>query len=258
MATTPAAPFVIHSNRRKRTVWDRFCYVKRAVKNWLRRHPRLSNRVNGCCWNIFVVPAWLIICIITGLELAWRWVQDLPSKCATKWSGRHPLSNEEIRERMRERRERYAVRQLPPTRPRRLTLGEKPEEMRDEFEAEQGTMNDEGASTQRDKKYEHSYAGLPTTGVEQRTVDQLGKSPLWRFPPEVREKIWEYTVGGHHIHIVRRRGRLGNVYCPLPDPTDPARRDICLDTRDKKGFYKPTAWPIDMRPLSLLLSCRQT
>jgi hypothetical protein len=43
MATTPAPPFVIYSNRRKRTVQDRFRYAETAVKNRLKRHPRLRN-----------------------------------------------------------------------------------------------------------------------------------------------------------------------------------------------------------------------
>lgn len=93
--------------------------------------------------------------------------------------------------------------------------------------------------------------------VAQKTIDQQGICRLWKLPPEIRALIWMHAIGGGHVHIVKRKLRLGNLYCPASDPTDPVHRDLCSAKKDPNGFHTLTAWPLDRRPLSLLVTCRQ-
>jgi hypothetical protein len=242
----------------KPTLKERLRYFKEIFRSWLQRHPLLAKFIY-LCYLILVLPFYGLLVGVTGVVIACEWVGERAKWCAKTWRERNLMKPDEIARRRKEREARYAVREFPRQRKRRLTMGERKVAIRDDVEPapqKQIVMTSEGTGTRTKKKAKRGYAGMATV-VQQRTVDQLGKSHLWRFPFEVREKIWQYAVGGHHIHIVRRRGRLGNVYCPADDPTDPMRRDLCLDTRDEHGFYKPTAWPRDVRPLSLLLSCRQ-
>ncbi|CAI6325313.1 unnamed protein product [Periconia digitata] len=94
--------------------------------------------------------------------------------------------------------------------------------------------------------------------IHQTTIDQMKTCQLWRLPPEIRALIWMFVVGGGHVHIVRTQKRLVGVYCPAKDPTDPLHKDLCVSKMDKYDYYHdPSPWPMDRRPLSLLLTCRQ-
>lgn len=130
-------------------------------------------------------------------------------------------------ERKRARETREAVKPLPSIRSRALSLLPQAEEI--------------GRS---DSTYNSQEMANPQVSFRLREL-----------PFEIRSMIWKYAVGGNHIHIVKKRGRLGNVYCSAKNPEDPVRRDLCVG-RDGRGFYKPSAWPVDLRPLSLILSCR--
>jgi len=232
--------------------------AKEAFKCWLQRYPLLE-RFAYLCYLIILLPFFGVVSGGVGLIIAGEWVVKQAKWCAKRWRERNLLTPEELSSRKRARAARDAVREFPRKRNRRLTMGERRVAIRDELEAapESWPLFTAGGHMRRTLMNSKRVYGGKATVFEQLTADQLGKSHFWRFPFEVREKIWRYAVGGHHIHIVRRRGRLGNVYCPADDPTDPLRRDLCLETRDEHGFHRPTAWPQDIRPLSLLLSCRQ-
>jgi hypothetical protein len=169
--------------------------------------------------------------VVAGEECWW-----LMKKVMRWWSQprRTLLIEKEIAERKKKRLVRDEVNALPKMRPRALTL------------RSDGALP---AFTEGMCSHDGSY-------VRQRTVDQLQACKIWRFPFEVREQIWKYAVGGNHVHIVKRRQRWGSVYCPAKDPTDPIHRDLCT-RRDDDGYCLTSAWPRDMRPLALLVSCRQ-
>ncbi|KAF2259738.1 hypothetical protein CC78DRAFT_620782 [Lojkania enalia] len=165
------------------------------------------------------------------------------------------LKEDEISNRRLERRARNAVKALPSVRPRALTLNSK------------GVMDMDNPGTisppankknLRDTGHAKEPAVSPREEtVQQITTDQVGACDFYSLPYEIRQIIWRYTLGGHHIHIVKRKGRLGNVYCAANDPMSPDHRDLCTQSRDNHGFYIPTSWPQDARPLSLITSCRQ-
>ncbi|KAF2493187.1 hypothetical protein BU16DRAFT_563365 [Lophium mytilinum] len=88
------------------------------------------------------------------------------------------------------------------------------------------------------------------------TVDQLGKSGLWKLPFELRTTIWKYALGGNYIHILKKRGRLGHAYCPAKHPEVFPRVDRCSYPM-KDGFSVTTAFPFRQKPLGLISTCRQ-
>lgn len=241
-----------------RSLKTRLRDAKRSFSSWLKGHPHIET-VFSAFSVLVLIPTIGFLYVVWGVLVCIKWVYEQFKRGVRKWHERHLLKPEEIARRKGMRRLRDGVRDLPERRKRRLTLGERRADMEDKLETEQEPHAEPTAEEQRkhSKKTRRRYPGGVSGSVEQITIDQLGKSVFWRLPFEVREEIWKYAVGYHHIHIVHRRGRLGNVYCPADDPTDPLRRDLCLETRDEQGFYRPTAWPRDMRPLSLLLSCRQ-
>ncbi|KAF2110739.1 hypothetical protein BDV96DRAFT_199100 [Lophiotrema nucula] len=158
------------------------------------------------------------------------------------------INMNEIEERKKRREERDGVKRLPGLRARRLSLGS----AGDEFSREGGWQKKNDHRSKKPRTY-------PTKeeAVQQSTFHQGQDCHLYRLPYEIRDLIWQYALGGHHIHIVKRRGRLGSVYCPAEDPLDDSRKDLCLLSRNDAGFYTPTAWPPDVKPLGLLRSCRQ-
>jgi hypothetical protein len=199
---------------------------------------------------ILTSPLWLPLGLLEYIYLWVVWLHMINNQ-----PSRDLLRPTDIEMRIEERRLRDAVRTLPTLRHRALTLRHSITENMtipsvskiEEVAPEEKTLNKEGK-----KKID-----VQSGDSKQVTKDQLGTSIFYRLPFEVREIIWAYAVGRHHIHIVKRRGRLGNVYCPADDPTDVKRRDVCLHSRDWNGFYRPTAWPVDVRPLSIIGSCRQ-
>ncbi|KAF1957031.1 hypothetical protein CC80DRAFT_504127 [Byssothecium circinans] len=219
---------------------------KKAARNWFKRHPLIKKMsvliIIPPCFILYYTSV-AIFWVYESLEQGWREPK--------RWL----LKEEEIRRRKEQREKRDSIKILPTRRPRALSLAaggtrvecgvEIPVEMsvRSVAEESKGKRREENVVV---KKVE-----------EQRIVDQLGTCQLWKLPFEVRQQVWKYAVGGNHIHIMRRKGRLGNVYCSADDPTDPIRRDLCLSTRDENGCYIPTAWPRDTYPLALLSICRQ-
>lgn len=161
---------------------------------------------------------------------------------------RELLSPKQIIERTNKRNERDSIKTLPARRARRLTIGSIAEKKREEC-----------APEKRPKKnrWRRHQPSAPLVSIEQSTINQVGFCDFYKLPYEIREVIWQYAIGDHHIHIVRRKGRLGNIYCPSTDPLDIDRRDICCEPRDKKGMYRATAWPMRIQPMSLIGSCRQ-
>ena len=154
----------------------------------------------------------------------------------------------------RRRQANNAVRPLSSVRPRTLTIlssnvGNGP----DVVNQEEGRL-ESTTKTRSNMQNRHTFA---RQSIHQTTIDQFGVCTLYRLPFEIRQMIWQYSIGRNHIHIVRRRRRLGHVVCPASDPTDPNRRDLCSLTLDPERFYVPTAWPLDSRLLSLIRSCRQ-
>ncbi|OCK84925.1 hypothetical protein K432DRAFT_439645 [Lepidopterella palustris CBS 459.81] len=93
--------------------------------------------------------------------------------------------------------------------------------------------------------------------VQQVTIDQLESCTLFKLPLELRTIIWTYTLGGNHIHILKKRRRLGNTYCPSEDAEQVGRRDMCVLSKDERGFCRSTAYPEKAWPLALISSCRQ-
>jgi hypothetical protein len=186
---------------------------------------------------LLVILPLLMQCYLVGVfVVAWEegvWAME---KLRRWWSqpGRTLLREREIAKRKKMRLVRDEVEALPKMRPRALTL----------------------RSDGRSPAFKEESRSHDGSHVRQRTVDQLEACELWRFPFEVREQIWKYAVGGNHVHIVKRRQRWGSVYCPAKDPTDPVHRDLCT-RRDEDGYHVTSAWPRDMRPLALLVSCRQ-
>lgn len=183
--------------------------------------------------NILVVllvcpPLYLMgVFVVLGEEIAWaRWRLAQPR--------RELLSEEVIAERREFKLRRDEVQALPKMRPRALTL---------RSDGGRPTLTEEARGRDRRR-------------VGQKTVDQLGKCDFWKLPFEVREKIWKYAVGGNHVHVLKRRRRWGSVYCPAQDPADPTHRDFCT-RREGDGCHVVSAWPVDMKPLALLVSCRQ-
>ena len=257
MANTAESSLAVNTYRVSRR--RRIGIAKDNLKLWLKDHPILERFVYSLYLAV-LLPFFVLVYTAAGIAIAIEWVANQIKLGVKRWRERHLLKPEEVARRKREREARYAVRDMPRKRKRRLTLGERKVAIRDELEVEPGVATVPDPGNYRvvgAKKKRKLVYGCTATETGQLTIDQLGKSHFWRFPFEIREMIWKYAVGGHHIHIVRRRGRLGNVYCPADDPTDPLWRHLCLETRDEHGFYKPTAWPVDVRPLSLLLSCRQ-
>lgn len=163
--------------------------------------------------------------VVSGVSRAMWWLRQPRRRLLTK---------EERNERWQRKKERDEGEALPKMRPRALTL-----------------MADDCSAIFKEESRSHGRSR-----VKQRTVDQLASCEFWKLPFEVREVIWKYAVGGNHVHVVKGRGRWTSVYCPAKDPTDPVHRDFCV-RRDDAGFYVKSAWPRDMRPLALLVSCRQ-
>ena len=91
----------------------------------------------------------------------------------------------------------------------------------------------------------------------QRTIDQLESSILYRLPLEIRIMVWEHALGGNHVHITRKRKRLGHAICPNPNLAIEGGKELCTATRDGYGFWRATEYPKKMSPLSLLKTCRQ-
>ena len=184
---------------------------------------------------VVLLPPYLAT-FYTMAAMSWLYDQSYETVYEIEEPRRELLTRGEIAKRVAKREERDAVKTLPVARPRALTL-----------RSNHGNLGFENHQEDTTRK---------TKGLRQSTIDQLGYCDLWRLPFEVRELIWKYTVGGNHIHIVKVKGRLGSVYCPAEDPTDPLRRDLCTKM-GKQGLYEKSAWPRDLRPLALLVSCRQ-
>ncbi|KAF1969540.1 hypothetical protein BU23DRAFT_601496 [Bimuria novae-zelandiae CBS 107.79] len=205
--------------------WPR---IRRHISDFCSKHPIVEIAL-----HLLILPPVLVLFYAAA---AVDWIFEACQVVPANEPGVDLLKEHEIRRRVKKRGIRDSVKELPLVRHRALTL-------------RSGQVDcDDGLKEK-----------VPDRGgkrVDQRTVDQLGTCALWRFPLEVRECIWKYVVSGNHIHIVKRRGRLGNVYCSAQDPTDPVHRDFCARS-DEQGFYVPSAWPRDRRPLALLVSCRQ-
>ena len=60
------------------------------------------------------------------------------------------------------------------------------------------------------------------------------QSLLFRLPPEVREAIWTYVVGGHHVKIVRKMTKLGHAVMPRDRP----RLDRAVRVSTSPGWIK--------------------
>ncbi|KAJ4295176.1 hypothetical protein N0V90_007186 [Kalmusia sp. IMI 367209] len=211
----------------------RWWHLKARISNFFYEHRSVESAVLCIVGPPMVVVFFTLAAFIWAFEICERrrrwfleWIDGLLYE-----PPRELLDPEEEGRRIAARKERDRMKALPLVRPRSLTL-RSGDAFREDVGAHDGRR------------------------VRQKTVDQLGACELWRFPFEVRELIWKNVIGGNHIHIMKKRGRLGSVYCPAKDPKDPAHRDFCI-RRDEKGFYMPTAWPMDMRPLALLLTCRQ-
>ncbi|KAF2500546.1 hypothetical protein BU16DRAFT_614281 [Lophium mytilinum] len=93
----------------------------------------------------------------------------------------------------------------------------------------------------------------------QITHEQAEFSILYTLPLEIRTMIWEYAITGHHIHIARRRGRLGHAVCPHPDDIleRGAKEHLCMERRDGNDHWLPTNYPPRASPVSLVKTCRQ-
>ena len=86
-----------------------------------------------------------------------------------------------------------------------------------------------------------------------KITDQL-QSLLFRLPPEIRLRIYEYALGGRVLH-------LESVY--EADPTEPVR--LCChpcqyglkDHPIAKAYFTSHDYHPDARLLPLLQSCRQ-
>lgn len=225
--------------------WKSF---KEKVGDWGERHEELLTIL----WDILVSPVVLVLYILIYVAPRFSWLR-------TKYDNitQQPIKIlrwQERKERAERRKRRYAGEPLPKIRPRTLTLGSPGLESKD---------NPVVAKPQRAPKrvrrrmWDRRSVNARPSILGRFTVDQLGKCEFYKLPFEIRELVWKYIIGYHHIHIVKRKGKLGNIYCPVEDPIDPDRRDVCLLSRDMDGFYRPTAWPMDIRPLSLIASCRQ-
>lgn len=190
-------------------------------------------------YSVVVNPVYQLYLILKQVEHDVRhWMKKIYRKNFARRSRDIPTPRE-VETRTEKKRSKNAVKPLPKVRPRTLTL------------TKHGTdWTTQQQMEWRKKKNFH---------VEQRqeTIDQLGKCDFYKFPFEIREQIWKYAFGGHHIHIVKKKGRLGNIICPAGDPTNPNWRDLCVMQRDEDGFCKPSAWPPDIRLLSVVGSCRQ-
>ncbi|KAF2193748.1 hypothetical protein K469DRAFT_745230 [Zopfia rhizophila CBS 207.26] len=231
------------------------------IRRWFREHKRIKNAliIIVCC------PVIVLLNIYVYVERCINWILMKYHRkfvVPALYPPRNLLSEKEIEERRKKREERNLVKPLPAKRPRALTLGG--DEMEKTLETEAMLRTDavemnrpptEAEKKKGQKKSRHLVQS--ETVVRQTTVDQLSKCDFWKLPFEIREQIWKYAVGGHHIHILKRKGRLGNAYCPATDSTDPDRRDFCCLPKDENGFTVPTAWPRDTRPLGLMMSCRQ-
>jgi hypothetical protein len=133
------------------------------------------------------------------------------------------------------RRDLNARPTLPTVRPRALTLTRQPEE------GPRG-ITDQASEIER---------------PEQITHDQVESSILYTLPVEIRSIIWRYAFTGSHIHIARRRRRLGYAICPNPDIVAEGGKDLCTELRDCNDFWVPTNYPPRASPLSLAKTCRQ-
>lgn len=51
---------------------------------------------------------------------------------------------------------------------------------------------------------------------ELHRVKQNQNSPLLRLPPEIRNRIWEYTLGHNTFRVIRARGRKA-LFTLAPD-----------------------------------------
>ncbi|KAF2465612.1 uncharacterized protein BDR25DRAFT_85496 [Lindgomyces ingoldianus] len=225
--------------------------LKYRVKVFLQRHRTFRHFL---FWT--TSPLWYPICVILwgSIKGLWKWVLKKYDEKFVQ-PPRDLLKPKEVLERGYRRKLRDGVKPLKLNRRRALTL------VSGEPETKSSTS---GCSStpmegQQEKKWNKKPDALLRTekALPQSTIDQLGTCEFYKLPFEIRELIWKYAVGGHFIHITRKKGRLSNVYCPAKDPTNPDRRDICLLSRDHHGFYVPTRWPRDMRPLALIMTCRQ-
>lgn len=204
-----------------------------------------------CC--IVLLPVFAVVEFWSHLQTVARWVK----KKFVWWVFERSRERRQAKEREKiaeAKKWRNAVEPLPRVRPRALTLHSRVPLPEKGLAAQDASFS---AQKKTGRKRREIPCAIEPRVVKQTTTDQLGNCDLWKLPYEVREEIWKYAVGGHHIHIVRRKGRLGNVYCPAEEPLDPLRRDLCILKRDEQGYYRPTAWPKDARPLALMLSCRQ-
>ncbi|ORX95150.1 hypothetical protein BCR34DRAFT_200571 [Clohesyomyces aquaticus] len=194
--------------------------------------------------------------LLGRLQPAWAWLQkEYDSRFVEP--PRELLKPREINERIHVRKRRDEIKALGPVRRRVLTLGSNDSEVG----AGIGELcpSPEQNGSMRPKKWwvKNTAKSCINEVIQQSIFDQLGGCKLYKLPYEVRKIIWHYAVGSNFIHIVRKKGRLGSVCCPAEDPTGKDRRDICLLSRDYYGRYVPTAWPNDIRLLSLITSCRQ-
>lgn len=227
--------------------------LRNFIRVWIYIRPLLRRMVESTVlliiWPIIAL-LWALSLIIEGLiQMHFAIRLDL----VNYWRYRHLLTDQEIARRREQRIVRNSVKRLPRMRPRALTLSR--EDVVPVNVSVDGTM----PLLVSPVPLTFNHGHVPGIQVPRVLVDQLGHCTLWKLPLEVREVIWKYAVGNNDIHIVPRKGRLGNVYCPRGsgDNCDWERRDLCTYKRDKENFWLPTAWPRDARPLALLMTCRQ-
>ncbi|KAF2021074.1 hypothetical protein BU24DRAFT_14337 [Aaosphaeria arxii CBS 175.79] len=203
------------------------------------------------CKSIGKVAFWIAvspaIIILFGFYIAYSLVVYL-CKEFDEWMhrpSRQLLEPQEIESRRAKREARYRARPLPRFRERAMTLDSN------------GGLSLVAAPVTGRKEGETRRVVHSLASVRQTTTDQLGVCDLYIFPYEIREMIWQYALGGHHIHIVKRKGKLGSIYCPANGALDLDHTDLCCLSRDQRGYHTATGWPSHARPLSLLGSCRQ-
>ena len=91
----------------------------------------------------------------------------------------------------------------------------------------------------------------------QTALDQ-SSSLFFKLPPELRDMIYVYAIGGNRLHIRRQFGRLAHVKCIVPGATSrDTRLHKCwgpLYPPDIDGYHPDEKG--DWGLLSLLKTCR--
>ncbi|KAF2735276.1 hypothetical protein EJ04DRAFT_511840 [Polyplosphaeria fusca] len=226
----------------------RYYYIIAPVHRWWRRRKLLRS----IFWGTVVGITWLILFVAESPAKVVKWLMEYPMERVRKQKER--VKREKADERAANLVARDGVKPLPRVRNRGLTLGST--ESQSPLQASGPDVFEVSPEKSR-RRRKRAMVQEGMKEISQRTIEQTGTSALFNLPYEVRDLIWTYAVGGHDIHIVRRRGRLGNVYCAAEHPLPPDFRDLCCLSRDQEGYYLPTAWPRDLKPLGLALTCRQ-